>query len=70
MDRRNGVPWFMDLTRHRVKLGISLGLGLPAAALILWGYGTDVWNLIFAIGTVVAGIGVIYVIDKIGRSID
>ena len=70
MNRRNEVPWFMDLTRHRVKLGISLGLGVPAAGLMLWTYGTDTWNLIFAIGTVAVGVGVIYVIDKIGRSID
>ena len=70
MNRRNEVPWFMDLTRHRGKLGISLGLSVPAAVLMLLVYGTDAWNLIFAIGTVAVAVGVIYLIARMGRSID
>ena len=64
MDKRDELPWFMDLTRHRCKLGISLGLSVPAAALMLLVYGTDAWDLIFAIGTVAVAVGVMYLIGS------
>ena len=70
MDRRDELPWFMDLTRHRGKLGISLGVSVPAAALMLLVYGTDAWDLIFAIGTVAVAVGVIYLIGSMVRSVD
>ena len=70
MEERNRLPWFMDLSKHRVKLGISLGLSVPFVGAMLWVYGIDAWNLIFAFGTVAASVGVVYAIDKMGRSID
>ena len=52
------------------KLGISLGLSVPAAALMLLVYGTDAWDLIFAIGTVAVAVGVMYFIGSMVRSVD
>ena len=70
MDRRDELPWFMDLTRHRVKLGISLGLSVPTAGMMLWTHGADAWNLAFATGIVAVAVGVMYLIDRMVRSVD
>ena len=67
MDRRNEVPWFMDLSRHGVKLGVGLGLSVPVSGVMLRAYGVDVWSLLAAVGTVSACVGMVYFIDAMGR---
>ena len=70
MVRRDEIPPFMDLEKHRVKLGIGLGIGLPAAGLTLWAYGITPLGIAFAAGTAGLCLGIVYLIDRLGRTID
>ena len=67
MEKRSKVPWFMDLTTHRFKLGIGLGLGGLAAGLMLLGFGVSPLTVIVAAGTLGGSVGQLYLIDYLGR---
>ena len=67
MEKRSKVPWFMDLTTHRVKLGIGLGFGGLAAGLMLLGFGVSLLTVIVATCTLGGSVGQLYLADYLGR---
>ena len=67
MEKRSKLPWFMDVTTHRFKLGIGLGLGGLAAGLMLLGFGVSLPIVIFAAATLGGSVGQLYLIDYLGR---
>lgn len=69
MVRRDEVPPFMDLGRWWVKLGIGLGVGIPAAALMVLAYGISLGSIGIAAGTAGCCVGVVYLIDHLGQMI-
>ena len=67
MEKRNKMPWFMDVTTHRFKLGIGLGFGGLAAGLMLLSLGVSLLTVAFAAGTLGGSVGQLYLIDYLGR---
>lgn len=67
MEKRSKVPWFMDITTHRFKLGIGLGLGGLAAGLMLLGLGVSPLTVTVAAGTLGGSVGQLYLADYLGR---
>ena len=70
MERRSEIPPFMDLRRWWVKWGVGLGVGIPAAVLMLLVYGMTPLGFGFAVGESVLCVGSVYLIDRLGRMID
>ncbi len=69
MARRDEVPPFMDLRRWWVKLSIGLGVGIPAAVLMVLAYGIAPGSVAIGVATAGCCVGVVYLIDRLGKMI-